>query len=74
MSPSTPRPDETTREAERAEAGKAHVADRAANLEEEEKAAEHEASRSLDEATSVAEHEREMAARGADQKGEGRIE
>jgi hypothetical protein len=74
MSTSNSRPDETTRAAERSEAQKAHVADRAANLDEEEKAAETESSRSADEAKSVAEHEREMAKRGAAQKGEGRIE
>ena len=74
MSTSESRPDKPTRDAERAEAGRAHVADRDPTPEEEEVATHHESERSNDEARSVADHEREMAERGVKQQGEGRIE
>jgi hypothetical protein len=68
MSQSGPtRPTKETRDAERNEAEMRGQADRMPTAEEEEKADEHE----LD--PEVAEHEREMAERGAKQKGEGRI-
>jgi len=65
-------PDKTTEDDERAEAGKAHVADRAAT-EEEERLADESRKRYADDAESVAEHERAMNETGANEKGEGRI-
>jgi hypothetical protein len=60
-------PSAETRAAEREEAGAAHDADRAPTPEEEQAAAKN----SLD--PEVAEHEKEMAERGVNQQGEGRI-
>ena len=61
------RPSSATRAAEQAAAGKAHEADRPPT-DEESRLAE---SQQLD--PDVAAHEREMAERGKNQKGEGRI-
>ena len=60
-------PSRETREAEREEARAAHQADREPTEEEAQRAADQD----LD--PDVVEHEREMAERGARQKGEGRI-
>jgi hypothetical protein len=60
-------PSPETRAAEREEAGAAHEPDRAPTAEEEQAAARN----SLDPET--VEHEKEMAERGVNQKGEGRI-
>jgi hypothetical protein len=65
-------PDKTTADDERVEAGKAHVADRAAT-EDEERLADESRKRYADDADSVAEHERSMNETGANEKGEGRI-
>jgi hypothetical protein len=67
------KPDQETRDAEKAEFGRDHVADRAATGDEEEMADEALAEESDAERASVAQHEKEMAERGAHQKGEGRI-
>jgi hypothetical protein len=68
MSQSGPtRPTRATRDAERDEARMRSQADRMPTTEEEEIADD----RELD--PDVGEHEREMAERGAEQKGEGRI-
>jgi hypothetical protein len=64
-------PDETTREAERAEAEVTSAADRAATPEEEAEAAAFD--ESDEERKSVAQHEKEMGEIGANAKGEGRI-
>jgi hypothetical protein len=61
------RPDEQTRQAERAEAGTEAGADRMPTPDEERVAD------SLESDPEVAEHYEEMAERGANQKGEGRI-
>jgi hypothetical protein len=61
------RPSEQTREAERAEASVHAGADRMPTPEEEQIAD------SLDSDPDVTKHEKEMAERGAKQKGEGRI-
>ena len=66
-------PDEGTIEAERAESGRQHVADRPPTSAEE---AEAEAARTGSDASerkSVAEHYEEMAELGAEVKGEGEI-
>jgi hypothetical protein len=63
----TTRPSSETREAERAEASTPAHADREATPEEAELADRNE----LD--PEVVEHEREMAERGSNQKGEGRV-
>jgi hypothetical protein len=65
-------PDKNTEEDEMAEAGKAHVADRAPT-EGEERAADESRERYADDADSVAAHERSMSEKGANEKGEGRI-
>jgi len=65
--PESTRPSRETRDAERAEADAAHDADRAPTPEEESVAEQTE----LD--PDVAAHEREMAERGSQQEGEGRI-
>jgi hypothetical protein len=67
MSDDRTRPDQQTREAERAEAEQ-HASAGRMPTPEEEAAADH---NQPDE--EVAEHEREMAERGAHQKGEGRL-
>jgi hypothetical protein len=61
------KPTSETRETEREEAGAPHIADREPT-EDEAAAAE-----VLEVDPEVAEHEKEMAERGAKQKGEGRI-
>jgi hypothetical protein len=61
------KPSPATREAEEHEANRRAAADRAPTAEEEALAARTERD------DSVAEHEKEMAERGAHQKGEGRI-
>jgi hypothetical protein len=61
------KPSPETRAAERDEAGTAHAPDRPPTAEEEAAAGD----RTAD--PDVAEHYEEMAERGADQKGEGRI-
>jgi hypothetical protein len=61
------RPNDETRATEREDAERTAGADRAPTPDEEAEAE----SRSLD--PDVAEHEREMAERGANQKGEGRL-
>lgn len=66
------KPDATTEEEDRAEAGASHSADRAPT-EDEERAADEARDRYGDDAESVAEHERSMSERGAKDKGEGRI-
>jgi len=63
----TTRPSRATRESERDEADAPHQADRAPTTDEERLAEQHRAS------PEVSEHERDMAERGADQPGEGRI-
>jgi hypothetical protein len=65
-------PDKKTEEDEMAEAGTAHVADRAPT-EDEERSADESRERYADDANSVAEHERSMSEKGANEKGEGRI-
>ena len=65
--PDPTRPSSETRDAERAEAEAPHDADRAPTPEEEAVAEQS----VLD--PDVAEHERDMAERGANQEGEGRI-
>jgi hypothetical protein len=60
-------PSRETREAEREEAGAAHDADRPPTTEEAAAAQEHDAD------PDTATHYEEMAERGADQRGEGRI-
>ena len=60
-------PDSATRAAEQAAAGKAHEADREPTEEESRLAEQHH----LD--SDVVAHEKEMAERGKNQKGEGRI-
>ena len=67
MSEQPTRPDAETRAAERDDAQRTAGADRAPTTEEAERAE----ARDLD--PEVAEHEREMAERGANQKGEGRL-
>jgi len=67
MSEQPTRPDAETRAAERDDAQRTAGADRAPTPEEAERAE----ARDLD--PEVAEHEREMAERGANQKGEGRL-
>jgi hypothetical protein len=74
MSPSENQPNEQTRTAEKSEAQDAHVADRGPSPEEEEVAERFESTRSDADRADVAKHEREMAERGAHQKGEGRPE
>jgi hypothetical protein len=74
MSSPDSEPSEQTRTAEESEAHDAHVPDRAPTPEEEEEAERFEASRSDEERREVAEHEKDMAERGAHQKGEGRPE
>jgi len=66
------RPDEITRDAERAEADATHMPDRAPTPEEEEaaEAARRELGGHLED---VGEHVEEMTGRGAGQKGEGRV-
>jgi hypothetical protein len=66
-------PDEATREAEHAEEGQAHAADRTPTPEEE-AAAEHGYEESDEERKRVAEHYEEMTDIGANAKGEGRID
>ncbi len=61
------KPSPETRAAEREEMDAAHVADRAPTDDEARAAAD------LEVEPGVADHEREMAERGAHQKGEGRI-
>jgi len=61
------KPSPETRAAEREEAGAEHDADRAPTADEETAAGDRKAD------PEVAEHYEEMAERGADQKGEGRI-
>jgi hypothetical protein len=61
------RPNSATRSAEQEEARTAHEPDRQPNAEEERLAEQH----SLD--PNVTAHEKEMAERGKNQKGEGRI-
>jgi hypothetical protein len=63
-------PDVHTHEEDEKDGAAAHVADRAPTADEEAEADE-EAASGVDE--SVAEHERDMARRGANVKGEGRI-
>jgi hypothetical protein len=65
--PGTTRPSQATRDEEARDAGVAHEADREPTKEEAALADEHE----LDPET--AKHEREMAERGANQRGEGRV-
>lgn len=65
-------PDKTTEEDEMAEAGKAHVADRAPT-DDEERLADESRERFADDADSVSAHERSMNETGANEKGEGRI-
>jgi hypothetical protein len=67
MSQQPTRPDAETRAAERDDATQTAGADREATEEEASRADSH----TLD--PEVSEHEREMAERGADQKGEGRL-
>ena len=67
MSKSPTRLTQKTRDAERNEANAEHAADRAPTPEEDERADK------LEPDAEVAEHEREMAARGAHQRGEGRL-
>ena len=67
MSDGPTRPSPETRNAERDDAATPAGADRAATPEEADRAEAHE----LD--PEVAEHEREMAERGANQEGEGRV-
>jgi hypothetical protein len=67
MSDDRTRPDEQTREAERAEAEQHASAGRMPTAEEEAAAEGNEPG------DDVAEHEREMVERGAHQKGEGRL-
>jgi hypothetical protein len=74
VTPPEDRPSEATRKAEQSDAQQAHVADRAPTAEEEEAAEEFGSTLSQEERASVAEHEREMGQRGADAKGEGRLE
>jgi hypothetical protein len=61
------RPSRETRDAERDEADAPHQADRAATPDEERLAEEHQAD------PDVAQHEAEMAERGVEDQGEGRI-
>lgn len=68
------KPDKATKDAEKAEGDSKHVADRAATGDEDEKADEALAAESDEERASVAKHEKEMAERGVQQKGEGRID
>jgi hypothetical protein len=65
--------DEGTREAERAEAGEAHVADRLPTSEEE-AAAEAAAEKFAGDSKEAASHFEELSDIGAHDKGEGRIE
>ena len=60
-------PNSATRAAEQAAAGKAHEADREPTTDEARLAEQHDVS------PDVAAHEQEMAERGKNQKGEGRI-
>jgi hypothetical protein len=66
-------PDEGTREAERIDAGEAHVADRPPT-DEEEAAAEGAAEKFAGDRAEAAAHYEEMSDIGAHAKGEGRIE
>jgi len=67
-------PDEATVEAERSEADRSHISDREGTREEEDRAEDNLAHLSPEDRERVADHEREMAARGAHQAGEGKIE
>jgi len=67
MSEQPTRPNAETRAAEREEADRGAVADREPTTDEAERADAHRAD------PDVAEHEREMAERGANQEGEGRL-
>ncbi len=67
MSDQPTRPNSETRDAEREEADRRAGADRAPTADEAERADAHTAD------PDVAEHEREMAERGANQEGEGRL-
>jgi hypothetical protein len=67
-------PNQSTRDAERAEGRKDHLADREGTTDENAAADEAESKLSEAERAAVAQHEREMAERGARQKGEGRVE
>jgi hypothetical protein len=67
-------PDEATEQAERDDAQQAHRADRPGSPEEDQAADEATAGLSKDDRERVREHEREMAERGAEQQGEGKIE
>jgi hypothetical protein len=64
------RPNDTTREAERAEAAAPHEPDHMPTPDEERRAEE--GARDVDLET-TADHEREMAERGVNQQGEGRL-
>jgi hypothetical protein len=66
-------PDEGTRQAERIDAGEAHVADRLPT-DEEEAAAEGAAAEFAGDREAAAAHYEEMSDIGAEVKGEGRIE
>jgi hypothetical protein len=66
-------PDDTTREAERSEAGKSHTADRPPTPEEDAAAERERAESDADDRKDVAEHYEDMAELGADVKGEGEI-
>ena len=74
MSSAENRPSEATRKAEQSEAREPHVPDREPTRDEEEAADASLSGLSTEERQSVAAHEREMAERGARQKGEGRLE
>jgi hypothetical protein len=67
MSNDRTRPSDATRDAEREEAKREHVADRPATGDEEREAELHAPD------ADVSKHEREMAERGAHQDGEGRL-
>jgi hypothetical protein len=68
-----PELDDSTREAERSEAGKSHTADRPPTSEEDASADRERAESDADDREDVAEHFEEMTELGAEVKGEGEI-
>jgi hypothetical protein len=71
--PEATEPDEATLEAEQAEAGRAHTADREPTADEVAAADEEYSAEGEEERKEVAEHYQEMAELGAEVKGEGEI-
>lgn len=74
MSKDTTNSNEATLEAQRAEANHDHHPDRGPTGDEDERAERYQSEQSDDDKNRVGEHEREMAERGVNQKGEGRID